>query len=210
MERKPEAGNLTQYLREWKPGGDPARDALLPLVYEQMRHLARIYLSGERAADTLHPTALVHEVYLRLRAQALPDWQNRSHFFGIVAHLMRQILVDHARRRTSMKRGGVEAKASLEEALNVAGTRHSSLLALDEALSALGRLDPRECQIIELRYFAGLTLQETAEALGISAATVRREQMIAVAWLSRELRRARSEPAEGSPGQRCWRESAVA
>jgi RNA polymerase sigma-70 factor, ECF subfamily len=219
-DRRTVADNLTRYLNEWTDGSDQAGAALMPLVYEQMRHLARIHLSGERSADTLQATGLVHEVYLRLRAQTLPNWQDRAHFFGVVAHLMRQILVDHARRRTAVKRGGGEPKARLEEALNIPGKRDSSLLALDDALSALARLDPRECQIIELRYFAGLTLQETADALGISVATVRREQSIAVAWLSRELRRERSEPGErartalltgsNASNERSWTRTAVA
>ena len=130
----PAAEEVTRLLIEWKQGSQTAVDALVPLVYDEMRRLAQSYLRDERAAATLRPTALVHEAYLRLVAQRLPDWESRSHFFGVAAHLMRQILVDHARRNKSVKRGGGLAKASLEEALNFAPERSSDILALDDSL----------------------------------------------------------------------------
>jgi RNA polymerase sigma-70 factor, ECF subfamily len=164
-------------------------DLLVPLVYDEIRRLAQSYLRDERSADTLQPTALVHEAYLRLVGQNLPDWESRSHFFGVAAHLMRQILVDHARRHKSAKRGGGQPKAYLEEALNFAPERSSDFLALDDALAALTRVDERKCRIIELRFFGGFSVEETAQALGISVATAGREQRLAEAWLHREVSR---------------------
>jgi len=152
-----------------------------------MRRMAQGYLRDERAAATLQPTALVHEAYLRLVAQALPDWQSRSHFFGVAAHLMRQILVDHARKHKSGKRGGGKANAPLQEALSFAPQQSSDVLALDDALTALAAVDPRKCQIIELRFFGGFSVEETAKALDVSVATIGREQRLAEAWLHREL-----------------------
>jgi RNA polymerase sigma factor (TIGR02999 family) len=152
-----------------------------------MRRLAQNYLRDERAADTLQPTALVHEAYLRLVGQSLPDWESRSHFFGVAAHLMRQILVDHARRHNSAKRGSGAIMASLDEALNFAPQRSPDILALDDALEALSQLDERQCRIIELRFFGGFSVEETAQAMGISVATVGREQRLAEAWLHREM-----------------------
>lgn len=178
---------VTRLLVEWKSGNKVAMDLLVPLVYDEMRRMAQSYLRDERSAATLQPTALVHEAYLRLVAQALPDWQSRSHFFGVASHLMRQILVDHARKQKSEKRGGGGPKAPLEEALTFAPQQSSEVLALDDALTALAAVDPRKCQIIELRFFGGFSVEETAQALDLSVATIGREQRLAEAWLHREL-----------------------
>jgi RNA polymerase sigma factor (TIGR02999 family) len=180
--------NLTSYLTDWKAGNAAARDSLLPLVYDELRRLAARYLKDERSARTLQPTALVHETWLRLVSQKLPDWQSRSHFFGVAAHLMREILVDHARHNRRVKRGGGAAHAPIEEAILPVSQPDSDLLALDDALSALASLDPRKSRIVELRYFGGFTIEETAELLAISVATVAREQRLAEAWLYRELK----------------------
>ena len=185
----PAGEEVTRLLIEWKQGNQAAVDLLAPLVYDEMRRLAQRYLRDERAAATLQPTALVHEAYLRLVAQRLPDWESRSHFFGVAAHLMRQILVDHARRHKSAKRGSGAAKASLDEALNFAPESSSEILALNDALDALAKVDERKCRVVELRFFGGLSVDETAEAMGISVATVGREQRLAEAWLHRELNR---------------------
>jgi RNA polymerase sigma factor (TIGR02999 family) len=164
-------------------------DLLVPLVYDEMRRLAQKYLRDEGSAATLQPTALVHEAYLRLVAQALPDWESRSHFFGVAAHLMRQVLVDHARKNKSGKRGGGAPKTPFDEALSFAPERSSEVLALDDALNALAVVDPRKCQIVELRFFGGFSVEETAQALDLSVATIGREQRLAEAWLHRELSR---------------------
>lgn len=182
--------DVTNLLIAWNHGNQEAMDLLVPLVYDEMRRLAASYLADERKAATLQPTALVHEAYLRLVAQKLPDWQSRSHFFGVAAHLMRQILVDHARKHRSAKRGGGAVTAPFEEALSFAPERSADVIALDDGLQALAALDPRKCQILELRFFGGFSVEETAQALGISVATVGREQRLAEAWLHRELSRA--------------------
>jgi len=179
--------HLTRLLIDWKNGDSRAVEQLTPIVYGELRRLADHYLRNESAADTLQPTALVHEAYLRLVAQDMPDWQCRSHFFGVAAHLMRQILVDHARMRRSHKRGGGVPVVSLDDVPVFAREKSSDILALDDALTALATLDQRQCRIIELRYFAGFSLEETAQAVGVSVATIRREQRIAEAWLHREL-----------------------
>jgi RNA polymerase sigma factor (TIGR02999 family) len=182
------AGNeVTRLLIEWNRGDPSAVNLLVPLVYDEMRSLAQRYLRDEHSAATLQPTVLVHEAYLRLVAQNLPDWQSRSHFFGVAAHLMRQILVDHARRHRSAKRGGGAGRSVLDEALNFAPTRSSGILALDDALKDLAKIDERKSQIVELRFFGGLSVEETAQTMGISVATVGREQRLAEAWLHRQL-----------------------
>ena len=187
------AEEVTRLLIEWKSGNQAAMDLLVPMVYDEMRRLAESYLRDERSASTLQPTALVHEAYLRLVAQNLPDWQSRSHFFGVAAHLMRQILVDHARRHKSAKRGGGSVNAPLNEALNFAPERSADIIALDDALQTLAEVDPRKCQIIELRFFGGFSVEETAQSMGLSVATIGREQRMAEAWLHRELNRATAE-----------------
>jgi len=178
---------VTQLLVDWKNGNKQALDLLTPLVYDELRRLAEGYLRDERIAATLQPTALVHEAYLRLVAQNMPDWESRSHFFGVAAHLMRQILVDNARKHRSAKRGGGAAKVQLDEAVGFAPARSSDVIALDDALKRLEEIDPRKCKVVELRFFGGLSVEETAQALGISVATVGREQRTAEAWLHREM-----------------------
>lgn len=178
---------VTQLLVDWKNGQKQALDLLTPLVYDELRRLAEGYLRDERIAATLQPTALVHEAYLRLVAQNMPDWESRSHFFGVAAHLMRQILVDNARKHRSAKRGGGAAKVQLDEAVGFAPAKSNDVIALDDALKALEEIDPRKSKVIELRFFGGLSVEETAQALGISVATVGREQRMAEAWLHREM-----------------------
>ncbi len=163
----------------------------MPLVYAELRSLARRYLRRERSDHTLQATALVHEAYLRLVDQRGVTWQNRAHFFGVAAQAMRRILVDHARRHHAAKRGGPAFKISLDDVVVAAQERSDDVLALDDALTRLTALDPRQGQIVELRVFSGLTVEETAEALGISPATVKREWMSAKAWLTREVRQPR-------------------
>ena len=180
---------VTRLLIEWKSGNKEALDLLTPLVYNELRRLADHYLRDERAAASLQPTALVHEAYLRLVSQSLPDWESRSHFFGVAAHLMRQILVDHARKRKSAKRGSGAEKVSIEEAVSFAPGRGRDIEALDDALDALAEIDPRKAKVIELRFFGGFSVEETGQALGISVATVGREQRMAEAWLHREVSR---------------------
>lgn len=169
-------------------GGDrdaPAR--LMPLVYDELRRLADHYLRHERADHTLQPTALVHEAYLKLIDQTRVDWQNRAHFFGVAAQSMRRILVDHARRHQSEKRGGFRQKLTLDEAVDYSRTRDVDLVKLDDALTALAKFDARQSRIVELRFFGGLTIEETAEAIGISPATVKVDWSMAKAWLRREI-----------------------
>jgi len=184
--------DVTQLLRDWKNGDEHAVGRLTRIVYNELRRLAAHYLRDEHAADTLQPTALVHEAYIRLVAQKMPDWQGRAHFFGVAAHLMRQILVDHARRHHSAKRGAGAPVATLDEALSFATAKSKDLLALDDALDALAEIDLRKAKIMELRYFGGFSVEEAARALKISVATVGREQRLAEAWLHRELSRIES------------------
>jgi RNA polymerase sigma-70 factor, ECF subfamily len=175
-------------LDRWSRGDEEALQGLLPLVYEECRRMARIQLRNERPDHTLSPTALVHELYLRLVDQRRTSWQNRAHFFGIAAQLMRRILVDHARRRQAQKREGGRVLVALDD--DVATTDRApvaELLALDEALNRLARFDEDQRRIVELRFFAGLTVEETALVLGRSARTVKREWQLARAWLFREL-----------------------
>ena len=176
--------SVTRLLREWAAGDEGAREQLVPMVYETLCRIAAGYLAGERCAATLQPTALVHEAYLRLVDQSSPDWQNRDHFYGVAASLMRQILVDHARARLASKRGGGAVQVELDEALGLnAGNLDRNLVALGDSLAELEKLDPRRGKIIELRYFGGFTEEETARSLAISVATVRRESRLAEAWL---------------------------
>jgi RNA polymerase sigma factor (TIGR02999 family) len=178
---------VTQLLIEWKSGKKEALDLLVPLVYGELRRLADHYLRDERAAATLQPTVLVHEAYLRLVAQNLPDWESRAHFFGVAAHLMRQILVDHARRGKSAKRGRGAEKVPIEEVVSFSPAVGTDMEQLDDALTALAAFDERKAKVIELRFFGGFNLEEVAQALGISTATVVREQRMAEAWLHREV-----------------------
>jgi len=179
--------DVTQLLVQWVKGNRSALDQLTPLVYDELHQRARNYLRHERPDHTLQPTALIHEVYLRMVGENLPQWQNRAHFFAIASRAMRQILVDHARRRGAIKRGDGVADLSLEEALVLAESESGDLLALDEALSKLAAFDERKCKIVEMRYFGGCTVEETAEALGVAAITVIRETRVAEAWLRRAM-----------------------
>ena len=181
------SGDVTGLLVEWANGDEQALHRLTPLVYKELRRLAAGCLRRERPDHTLQPTALVHEAYLRLVEQRNPSWENRSHFFRVAAHLMREILVDYARRRNAGKRAG--QCVSLEEAVNLPGKRSADLVALDGALKSLEKIDGRKCRAVELRYFAGLSVDETARALEVSAVTVRRDLRMAEAWLHNEMRR---------------------
>jgi RNA polymerase sigma-70 factor (ECF subfamily) len=180
---------VTRLLFAWTNGEEGALTRLMPLLYEELRRMAESYLRSEPTGQTLQPTALVHEAYLRLVAQQLPDWQNRSHFFGVASQLMRQVLVDRARVRRADKRGGAVRKISLEDAVSFAPERSPDLLALDDALNGLAAIDPRKCRVIELRFFGGLDIEETARVLNISSATVGRELRVAKAWLYREMKK---------------------
>jgi RNA polymerase sigma factor (TIGR02999 family) len=165
-------------------------DALLPVVYEELRRLAAAYLRRERPGQTLQPTALVHEAYLRLMKDRPDRWQNRAHFCAIAAHSMRQILIERARARGAQKRGGAQPRVTLDEAIVAADGSDSpsvDLVALDDALQRLEALDPQQARLVELRFFGGLTIEETAEAMKISPATVKRHWTVARAWLAREL-----------------------
>jgi RNA polymerase sigma factor (TIGR02999 family) len=186
---EPGAAGVTQLLRKWSEGDAGARDELVPIVYRTLHRLALHYLADERQALTLQPTALVHEAYVRLVDQSLPEWNGRDHFFGVAAHLMRQVLVDHARRRLSQKRGAGILFLELDQAADVAALEGSrpEILAINEALEDLARLDPRKCRVIELRYFGGCTEAETARVLALSVATVRRDLRAGEAWLAAHL-----------------------
>lgn len=185
----PRPSEITQLLLDWSRGNKAALDGLIPLVYPELRKLARHYLRSERSEHTLQPTALIHEAYLRLVDQDLPDWQSRAHFFGVAARLMRQILVDHARTRRAERRGGGQTNLPLEAVPTVHYLNDTTqLLAFDEALNKLQTLDERKSRIVELRSFAGLSMEETAAVLGISEPTVKREMRFAKAWLRRELK----------------------
>ena len=181
---------ITVLLREWSEGKREALDELLPLVYNELHKQAKRYLRKERQDHTLQTTALIHEAYLKLIDQRNVDWQSRTHFFAISAQMMRRILVDHARTKHREKRGGDDVKVSLEEIGFVASNEiNVDLIALDDALNRLGAIDKQQVQVVELRYFSGLSLEETAEALHISRATAARDWAIAKSWLHRELTR---------------------
>ncbi len=184
------AQSVTQLLVEWSHGDQDALERLTPLVYGELRRLARRHLSRERSDHTLQSTALVHEAYLRLIDQRSVQWQNRAHFFGVAAQLIRRILIDYARAKQAGKRGSGACLLSLDEALDSpAGGRPLNIVALDDALEELAKIDPRQSRIVELRFFAGLTVEETAEVLNVSTPTVNREWAAAKAWLFRELNR---------------------
>jgi RNA polymerase sigma factor (TIGR02999 family) len=182
-----DAGDVTRLLRDWSYGNQEALSELMPLVYRELRGLAAAYLRRERRDHTLQPTALVHEAYLRLVNQAEVDCRTRTHFFGIAANLMRQILVNHAKRHKAAKRAG-GIRVTLEEAAGVDQSRAADMIALDDALESLALLDPRQGRIVELRFFGGLTEDEIAEIVGVSPFTVRRDWRIARAVLYEELR----------------------
>ena len=180
-------GDVTQLLRDWREGDAGAVDRLLPLVYEELRRLSRHYLRQERGHHTLQSAALVHEAYLRLVGKDHPQVRDRMHFFALAAQQMRRVLVDHARSHASAKRGGGVEKIPLEESAIYQHDRAGELLALDDALDALAEFDTRKARIVELRYFGGLTLQEVADLLDLSTATVNNETRFARAWLHRKI-----------------------
>ncbi len=188
---KPESAphEVTQLLLDWRNGDQQALERLTPLVYDELRRLAARYLRHEREGHTLQTTALVNEAYLQLIGQQARDWQNRAHFLAIAAHLMRNILVDHARAHAAAKRGKGEQALPLNEAREVTGQTSPDILALDEALKDLAKHDERKCRIIEFRYFGGLSMDEIAEVTGLSIATLRRDLRMAEAWLGRQIQR---------------------
>jgi len=187
------ADDLTGLLIEWGQGNKGALDRLTPLVYDEIRRIAHRYVQREREGQTLQTTALVNEAYLRLAGSADIAWQNRSHFYAVTAQVMRRILIDHARRRQYIKHGGDAQRVSFDAAISEAGLmsqpRAAELLALDEALDELAKLDPRKSRVVELRYFGGLSLEETAKTLDISLMTVRRDWRAAKAWLYQAVNR---------------------
>lgn len=185
--KTPANQDVTQLLLAWRSGDDAALEKLVPLVYEELRRLARLYMRRERAGHTLQTTALVNEAYLRLVDVSKVRWQNRAHFFAVSAQLMRRILVDFARSRNYQKRGGDARRASFAEALAVSSEENPDIVALDDALKALADVDQRKSQVVELRYFGGLSVEETAEALNVSPETVKRDWRLAKAWLLRQL-----------------------
>lgn len=186
--QQPASKDVTRLLAEWSKGDRAALEALMPLVYSELRRVAGSYLKHEKSSHTLSPTALVHEAYLRLVTQKVP-WQSRAHFFSVAAQMMRRILVDHARSHRYAKRGGGAMTLSLDEALATAKEREIDLVALDDALQTLAKLDERQSRMVELRFFGGLSIEETSEVLGVSAPTVKREWASARAWLFREISR---------------------
>ena len=178
---------VSQLLRAWGDGDQTALDRLMPLVYDELRRMARRYMDRQPSGHTLQTTALIHEAYLRLVNQQEVQWQNRAHFFGVAAKAMRSILVDYARTRQAVKRGGDTRRLSLDEAAIVSAERTDELVALDDALQSLATFDQRKCQVVEMRYFGGLTVEETAEVLQVSPETVARDWRLARTWLLREL-----------------------
>ena len=188
----PARGEITQLLAELSKGNRHAEAKLVPLVYNELRRLAGRYMRRERSDHTLQPTALVHEAYIRLVEQRGVNWQSRAHFFGVAAELMRRILVDHARSRQAAKRGGMQQRVEIDDPMLATAKESTDLLALDEALARLGELDPRQSRIVELRFFGGMTVEETAEVLSISPKTVKRDWSVARAWLHAEISRGAS------------------
>jgi RNA polymerase sigma factor (TIGR02999 family) len=178
---------VTQLLRDWSEGRVEARDELLRLVYAPLKEMAGRHLQRERDGHTLQPTALVHELYLKLVEQRRVNWNDRAHFFGVAAQGMRRILVDHARKRKAERRGGAMIPVTISDALDVCAAQEVDVIALDEALTALEKIFPQQAKIVELRFYGGLTIDETAAALSISAATISREWTMARAWLRRAL-----------------------
>ncbi|KAF0248292.1 MAG: ECF subfamily RNA polymerase sigma-24 factor [bacterium] len=185
--QKPE--NVTELLNKWTTGDEEAHSRLVNLVYQELHSRAANYLRYERRDHTLQPTALVNEIYLKLINQKDISWQNRAQFYGVAAQMMRRVLVDHARNRAADKRGGDMIKVSIDEVANLSEPQGVDLMVLDDALSRLTQLDSRQSQIVELRFFGGLSVEETAKALGIAAITVMREWRIAKMWLYNELKK---------------------
>jgi RNA polymerase sigma factor (TIGR02999 family) len=180
---------VSKLLQDWRDGDREALDALLPLVYEELRRLAHHHLRNERPEHTLQSAALVHEAYFRLVGQDLPELESRAHFFAVAAQLMRQILVDYARRRRASKRGGGVYMLTLDDAVALPQRKNVDVVALDDALNTMAEVDPRQSRVVELRFFAGLSLEETSKVMGIATATVQRDWTAARAWLHREISR---------------------
>ena len=180
---------ITELLDRWTRGDNAALEELVPLVYQDLRRVARRCLAGQRVDHTLQSTALVHEAYLRLVGRDRAHWQNRQHFFAVAAQAMRHILVDHARKHRAAKRGGASVNLALDDAIALPQLRELDLVALDEALRALAILDQRQSQVVELRFFGGLSIEDVSNVLGISPATVKREWATARSWLFAELQR---------------------
>jgi RNA polymerase sigma factor (TIGR02999 family) len=186
---------ITRLLAAWRSGDSAALDELTPLVHEELHRLAKRYMAGERPGHLLQPTALVNELWVRLLGGRSVEWRNRAHFFGLAAGMMRRILVDFARAQRRKKRGGKAVQVPLSEAIEAApSARGADLVALDDALQALEQLSSRQARVVELRFFGGLSLEETAEALEVSVGTVRRDWSLAEAWLFRELDRSGDDP----------------
>ncbi|MGB6690665.1 MAG: sigma-70 family RNA polymerase sigma factor [Terracidiphilus sp.] len=198
---EPSANQITQLLQSWSDGDEHAIEKLMPLVYDELHRMARRYMSGENPGHTLQATALVNEAYLRLVYASQANWQNRAHFFAVCAQVMRRILVDWARSRQAQKRGSDMPVLELNEALAVPAKTGTDLVAIDDALKALALVDPRKSQIVELRFFGGLNVEETAEVVKVSPQTVHRDWKLAKSWLRRELSR------EQSHGSRALAES---
>jgi RNA polymerase sigma-70 factor (ECF subfamily) len=191
--------DLTGLLLAWGKGEKEALDRLIPLVQQELRQIARKHMAGERASHSLQPTALVNEAYLRLIDLQRVEWQNRAHFFAMASRLMRRVLVDAARSKQYQKRGGGLRRVTFIESQAVARQPEFDLVALDDALAALEAVDARKCQVVEMRYFGGLTVEETAEALGVSRDTVMRDWQFSRVWLRREIRRGATETDESPP-----------
>jgi len=187
--REPTATPITELLVRWRSGDRDALQALMPLVYEEMRRLAHRYIRRERPGHTLQSTALVHEAFVRLTGNALPQWEDRAHFFGIASHLMRQILVEYARSRNAGKRGGGAVKLAIDGVEECSPKLDLDVVALDDALNDLARIDLQQSRVVELRFFSGLSIEDTAHVLGISESTVKRDWNTARVWLYRELDR---------------------
>lgn len=180
-------GDVTLLLQQWRNGDRSALDRMMPLVYDELRQIAGRFLRREFSNPTLQSTALVHEAYLRLVDQTSGNWESRTHFMGVAAAIIRNILVDHARARKAAKRGGPMPALLLDEAIAIPAKRDIELVALDDALVSLAQLDPQQARIVELRFFGGLSIEETAEVLGISASTVKRDWLLAKTWIFRAL-----------------------
>ena len=191
--KKPPPNEITERLIAWGAGDRAALDQLLPVVYQELRRMAGNYLRQENPGHTLQPTALVHEAWLRLIDQARVDWRNRAQFFGVAAQMMRRILVDHAKAKHREKRGGDAVKLSLDDVINLSRERAADLLALDDALDELTRVDERKSRVVELRYFGGFTVEEIAQILEVSPETVMRDWKLAKAWLYQQIRQEADE-----------------
>ena len=197
----PSPGDVTELLRAWGRGEEAALDRLIPLVYRDLHLRARRCMAGERVEHSLQTTALIHEAYLRLVGPSPAHWENRGHFFAVAARVMRRILVDHARARRAQKRGGTANPVTLDEQLVVAGGPDRDLVSLDDALKALATFDERKARVVEMRFFGGLSVEETAEALKVSPQTVLRDWKLAKVWLLREMKRGEAAPAKPAKAQ---------